>query len=385
VRDGLSSVIAMTHAEQRERFLEATMALLATLGQSPLESDILQPSIQALADLMQVKYGAIGLLDEHGQLSQFVHTGINRKDAAGVPHPHQAHGFLGMVVHHDSAPSLGETADDPHSQRVLQQNPQRTSLLAVPISHQGKLYGRIYLSDKIDQQAFSNDDESLAFGFAKVLSLILDNARKFGALTQAHGELSHSAHHDALTNLPNRALLCDRIGQVLCHAIRNQSQAAVLFCDLDGFKAINDSLGHHAGDAVLKTIGERLLNSVRSNDTVARIGGDEFVFVLPEIESVEQVGLVAQKILQALRQHVLIDGHSIQLSGSLGISIYPYDGVTSEQLIKNADTAMYWAKESGKNHYMYYTEFRTVRNANRPGSFDPTGYEGSGPAPHSTH
>lgn len=372
---------AMTHAEQRERLLDATMSLLATLGQSPLESDILQTSIQALTDLLQVKYGAISLLDEQGQLSQFVHTGINRPDVADIPHPHQAQGFLGMVVHHDSITNLSDTADDPHSQRV----PQKTSLLAVPISHQDKLYGRIYLCDKIDQQAFSNDDENLAFGFAKVFSLILDHARRFGALTQAHGELSHSAHHDALTNLPNRALLCDRIGQALCHAIRNQTQAAVLFCDLDGFKAINDSMGHHAGDAVLKTIGDRLLNSVRSNDTVARIGGDEFVFVLPEIESVEQAGLVAQKILQALRQHVLIDGHAVRLSGSLGIAIYPLDGETSEQLIRNADTAMYWAKESGKNHYMYYTEFRTAKNANQSGSFDPTGNEGAGPASCSTY
>ena len=375
----------MTHTEQQERLLEATMTLLATLGQSPLESEILQTSIEALAELMQVKYGAISLLDEHGQLSQFVHTGINREDADSDPHPHQAHGLPGIVVHQDRAMHSSEMIDDRYSQSVPQQGQLKTPTLAVSISHQDKLYGRIYLRDRVDQQAFSKEDETLAFCFAKVLSLILNNARKFGALTLAHGELSHTAHHDALTNLPNRALLCDRIGQVLCHATRNQTQAAVLFCDLDGFKAINDSLGHQAGDAVLKTIGERLQSSVRSNDTVARIGGDEFVFVLPEIESVEQVGLVAQKILQALRQHVLIDGHAIQLSGSLGISIYPFDGVTSEQLIKNADAAMYWAKESGKNHYKYYTENCSARNANQSGLCDLTDDVASRPAPYSTH
>jgi GGDEF domain-containing protein len=240
----------MTHAEQRDRFLEATMAQLATLGQSPVESEILQTSIRALADLLQVRYGAISLLDEHGELCQFVHTGINRDDVADIPHPHQAHGFLGMVSHHDTALKLGETADAPRSQ----QSSQKTSLLAVTIAHQGKLYGRIYLSDRLDQQAFSEEDENLSFGFAKVLALILDHARKFGALTQSHGELSHSAHHDALTNLPNRALLRDRIGQVLCHAIRNQTLVAVLFCDLDGFKTINDSLGHQAGDASLVSL-----------------------------------------------------------------------------------------------------------------------------------
>lgn len=350
------------------------MALLATLGQSPLESNILQTSIRALADLMQVKYGALSLLDEHGELSQFVHTGINRDDAAGNPYPHRARAIPGMDIDHDNAPDLCETAAQPHS--------QRTSLLAVTIAHHGKLYGRIFLSDRIDRQPFSEEDENLAFGFAKVLALILDHARKFGALTQAHGELSHSAHHDALTNLPNRALLSDRIGQELCHAIRNQTLVAVLFCDLDGFKAINDSLGHQTGDAVLKTIGERLLGSVRGDDTVARIGGDEFVFVLPEIESVEQVGLVAQKILHALRQHVHIEGHAIQLSASIGIAIYPFDGETSEQLIKNADAAMYRAKDSGKNHYVYYTEVRPAGSANRSGVFDLTAYGESGPFPH---
>ena len=313
------------------------------------------------------------------QPPQLLHRGLNREAAAGIPYPHQALVFPGMDIDHGSTRNLCETADDTRSQRVPQQNSQRTSLLAVTIAHHGKLYGRIYLSDRIDQQAFSEEDENLAFGFAKVLALILDHARKFGALTQAHGELSHSAHHDALTNLPNRALLGDRIGQELCHAIRNQTLVAVLFCDLDGFKAINDSLGHQAGDAVLRTMGERLQSSVRSNDTVARIGGDEFVFVLPEIESVDQVGFVAQKILHALRQPMQIDGHAIQLSGSIGIAIYPFDGVTSEQLMKNADAAMYRAKDSGKNHHEYYTEARHEKGANRSGSVGLPAYGESGP------
>jgi diguanylate cyclase (GGDEF)-like protein len=118
---------------------------------------------------------------------------------------------------------------------------------------------------------------------------------------------------------------------------------------------------------------------------VARVGGDEFVFVLPEVESVEQVGLVAQKILQALRQYVHIDGHAVQLSGSLGIAIYPFDGDTSEQLIKHADAAMYRAKESGKNHYKYYTEVGIEGHAEQNVSFQQTGYGDSGPLPYFTH
>ncbi|MDD2701461.1 MAG: sensor domain-containing diguanylate cyclase [Sideroxydans sp.] len=368
----------MTHAEQREKLLESTGTLLATLGQSPLESDILQTSIQALADLMQVKYGAIRLLDEHGQLSQFVHTGADDEDATAGRHALHKHDFLGMPSHHDSSPRMREMAGDPQHPH----DSQRTSLLAVTITHQDKLYGRIYLRDKLNQQAFNTEDESLAYSFAKVLALILDNAHKLETLTQAHGELSHTANHDALTQLPNRTLLCDRIGQVLCHALRYQSQVAIMFCDLDGFKAINDSLGHDVGDAVLKTVGERLLNSVRGNDTVARIGGDEFVFVLPEIESIEQIGLVAHKILHALTQQLHVDGHAIQLSGSIGIAIYPFDGETSGQLIKNADAAMYWAKESGKNCYKYYTGACSTGNVAQPGLFEPVSYGEACPAPY---
>ena len=177
-----------------------------------------------------------------------------------------------------------------------------TSLLAIPISNMDRMYGRIYLCDKHDRNAFNYEDEQLASNFANALSLILDNERKLAELKLEQSQLVHSALHDPLTNLPNRVLLGDRIGQVLNHAHRNQTQAAVLFCDLDDFKAINDSMGHQAGDQVLKTMGERLQNCVRVEDTVARTGGMSLYLYYPTSNPQNTQKLLRKKFLMPWRR-----------------------------------------------------------------------------------
>jgi diguanylate cyclase (GGDEF)-like protein len=189
----------------------------------------------------------------------------------------------------------------------------------------------------------------------------VETGRELAALKQQQHQLVHSAFHDPLTGLPNRTLLCDRIGQVLNQADRNRHESALLFCDLDGFKFINDNMGHAAGDKVLQTVSERLLQCVRSEDTVARIGGDEFVVVLAHIESADHTRVVAQKILDALALELCVEGAEIALSGSVGIAVYPFDGESAERLIRNADAAMYRAKEGGKNHFRFYTEPATTQ------------------------
>jgi diguanylate cyclase (GGDEF)-like protein len=350
----------MSNAKNRARMLGATKTLLATLAQTEPRTEILQAAIQALTELIHVKYGAIGLLDEQGDLALFVHFGMSEEESGRIAHPQKGQGLLGAVIRENAALRFDDMANDPRSIGFPANHPRMTSLLVVPISNADRVYGRIYLCDRFDKKAFSDDDEELALSFANALSLILDNARMMEELNTRHSRLVHKAYHDPLTNLPNRTLLCDRIGQVLSHALRNQTQAAILFCDLDGFKGINDSMGHQAGDQVLKTLSARLLSCVRGNDTVARIGGDEFVLVLPEIESVEHVGIVAQKILDAISQPAHIEGRDLPLSGSIGIAIYPFDGNTSEQLMQHADVAMYKAKDSGKNNYQYFTKSISV-------------------------
>ncbi len=171
---------------------------------------------------------------------------------------------------------------------------------------------------------------------------------------QAAQKIEHLAHHDSLTNLPNRFSLCERLSQALQQAKRAGHHLAVMFLDLDRFKNVNDSLGHDVGDKLLFEVALRLKDSVRSSDIVGRIGGDEFVVVLPEIQSGIASVHFAEKIRQTLSEPYLIDGNELHNSPSIGVSIFPHDGDTVEELMKNADTAMYHAKSLGRNNYQFF-------------------------------
>jgi len=173
------------------------------------------------------------------------------------------------------------------------------------------------------------------------------------------------AYYDALTGLPNRTLLADRVAKAIPAARRHSKGLALLFMDLDGFKHINDSLGHMVGDGLLKLVGERLKQQTRSSDTLARFGGDEFVLLLSDVEGPQAVAAVAQRCLNALATPLHIDGHEISVTPSIGISLYPDDGETLEVLVKNADTAMYYAKETGRNHYRFFEAEMNARVTSR--------------------
>jgi diguanylate cyclase (GGDEF)-like protein/PAS domain S-box-containing protein len=167
-------------------------------------------------------------------------------------------------------------------------------------------------------------------------------------------EMSHLAQHDALTDLPNRLLLNDRITQAISLARRNHHLLAVLFLDLDGFKNINDSLGHSIGDKLLQSVSARLLGCVRKSDTVSRQGGDEFVVLLPEVAHAADAAISAAKIITELKNAHSVDDHQLRVTVSIGISSYPDHGESVEALIKNADTAMYHAKQCGRNNYQFF-------------------------------
>jgi diguanylate cyclase (GGDEF)-like protein/PAS domain S-box-containing protein len=167
-------------------------------------------------------------------------------------------------------------------------------------------------------------------------------------------QMTHSAQHDIVTNLPNRLLLNDRISQAISLARRQNRPLAVIFLDLDRFKYINDSLGHATGDKLLQSVSKRLLAGVRSSDAVSRQGGDEFVILLSEISHPEDAATSARKLLLSLNAPHSIDGHDLDIAGSIGISVYPEDGEDAETLIKNADRAMYHAKEKGRNNFQFF-------------------------------
>ena len=178
-------------------------------------------------------------------------------------------------------------------------------------------------------------------------------------------KMAHLAQHDFLTNLPNRVLLNDRIAQAITLANRHHTQFALLFLDLDNFKHINDSLGHATGDKLLQSVTQRLKDCVRESDTVSRQGGDEFVILLAENKNSNDAAVSAQKILDELKAAHHVGKHQLHISTSIGISVYPADGLDAETLLKNADTAMYFAKDKGRNNYQFFIADMNTRAVER--------------------
>ncbi len=191
------------------------------------------------------------------------------------------------------------------------------------------------------------------------------------ALHEQKDILRYQAHHDALTGLPNRILFTDRLEQGIEKSKRHKIGLALFFIDLDKFKHINDSLGHGVGDSVLKLVAKRLSDSIRKEDTLARLSGDEFTVIMEELTQPEDASLLAEKILKVLAEPMHVDNHVLYVSGSIGISLYPQDATDAEYLLKYADTAMYKAKEEGRNNFQFYssemTEFALKRMAMKTG------------------
>jgi diguanylate cyclase (GGDEF)-like protein/PAS domain S-box-containing protein len=178
-------------------------------------------------------------------------------------------------------------------------------------------------------------------------------------------QMTHSAQHDFLTGLPNRMLFNDRVSQAIALAARHLKKVAVLFLDLDGFKHINDSLGHPIGDKLLQSIARRLVDCVRGSDTVSRQGGDEFVVLLSEMEEPDDAAITARRMLKAVAEAHPIEQHDLHVTTSIGVSVFPDDGLDAETLTKNADTAMYQAKENGRQSYQFFKPAMNVRAVER--------------------
>ncbi len=178
-------------------------------------------------------------------------------------------------------------------------------------------------------------------------------------------EIMHRASHDQLTKLPNRSLMMEHLAQALSRARRNETLVSVMFLDLDGFKAVNDNLGHHAGDELLKTVAKRLHKAVRGSDIVCRLGGDEFTVVLEDVHIIEEVILCAERIIRELAEPYILDDAEVSVTASVGVSVFPLDGEELDSVMTNADAAMYAAKEEGKNKYRLYDNSLDRRNAEK--------------------
>lgn len=199
------------------------------------------------------------------------------------------------------------------------------------------------------------DEQARPVGMIGYFQDITERKKAEQKLLEQKNILAYQAHHDALTALPNRALFNDRLEQSIEKAKRNKTSLALLFIDLDRFKQINDSLGHEIGDSVLKIVTQRLKDKIRKEDTLARLGGDEFTLIMEELAISQDSSLLAQKILEALAQPIYIDSHELYVSSSIGISLHPQDGEDAHNLLKYADTAMYKAKDEGRNNFQFYS------------------------------
>ncbi len=220
-----------------------------------------------------------------------------------------------------------------------------------------KLSGRVIDADlSLSLLRDENGDPIGMIGYSQDISM---RKKIQNELIEQKNILAHQAHHDALTQLPNRILFNDRLIQSIEKGKRNHSKFALLFIDLDHFKEINDSLGHYVGDEILKTVTSRLQKTLREEDTVSRLGGDEFTVILEDLNELQDASLIANKILKTLSESMNVNDNILYVSSSIGISVFPDDGESAQNLLKYADSAMYKAKSEGRNNYQYYNSMMT--------------------------
>ena len=241
----------------------------------------------------------------------------------------------------------------------------RRAALAKLVERQNLTNYELCLKRKDGSTVWVLQNENLSEGSDGVLSVIEGTIIDISERKRAEEQVKHLAFHDPLTNLPNRLLFNDRLTLAVAQAHRHNQRLAVLFLDLDRFKIINDSLGHSVGDELLRQVAERIQEHVREGDTVARLGGDEFTLLVPGISADEDAAKIARKICAAIHDPFWIDGRELFVTTSVGVSVYPADGHDAETLVRNADSAMYRAKEQGRDNYQLYTPAMNARAVER--------------------
>jgi diguanylate cyclase (GGDEF)-like protein/PAS domain S-box-containing protein len=249
-------------------------------------------------------------------------------------------------------------------EEVIGQNPRLWQSGITPLKTYQRLWATIKNGEVWHGEVLNKAKDGHLFWESAQISPIKDDSGRITHFVAVKEDITErkaqqeaiwrQAHHDGLTGLPNRELFAARLQQALNQADVGDSEAGLLYIDLDGFKQVNDNLGHAAGDALLREAARRLLTCVRDSDTVARLGGDEFAMVLAQVHGVAGVQVVAQKVLQVLTEPFAVHEQRVTLSASVGIVFYPADGATAEELLRRADAAMYCAKEAGRNRYCFY-------------------------------
>ncbi|HZM44564.1 MAG TPA: GAF domain-containing protein [Burkholderiales bacterium] len=338
-------------ADEKIRRQALQQRLIAEFGQQALASgdigDVLHRATALVSSTLDVEFADVLELEPDGEQLRY-------RAVSGWPEAWVGHRLVsatpGSRVHYvltQGEPFLCENFEESAGF-----NASRLAVLGVksgarvPILGSRGAFGLLGVHSR-ERRRYTEDDVSFLRSVANILAIAVERKN-------AEDQLAHLAEFDTVTGLPNRHLFRDRLGQSLTQARRSGRQVAVLFIDLDRFKAVNDTYGHAVGDTLLKQVAARLGECVRSADTVARISGDEFALVLSGMAKADDAGMVAQKVVNALAAPFELDGHQAYISASIGVSLYPGDGDQVDTLLKNADTAMYRAKQQGRNGYQFY-------------------------------
>ena len=327
---GLTFEAQCTPLRDRSGQISGLIGVATDVTERRRAEEALRESEAKHRDLVENINEVIYSLDEKGQITYVSPVaeqlgGYTQSETIG-------HSFM-EFVHPDDLPNLIESY-----QRTISGNLEPSEYRVVTKS------GEIRWVRTSSRPVYDGDR---IIGLRAVLMDITD--RK-----QAENQVKYLAYHDGLTGLPNRTLLSDRLAMALAQRRRDGQSLAVIFLDLDRFKLINDTVGHAAGDEALQRIAERLTSAVREGDTVARLGGDEFTVLLPAVTGVVDACEVAERILERLTKPLALAAHEFHVSASIGVALYPTDGDDAESLLRNADTAMYWAKDEGKNRFQLF-------------------------------
>jgi diguanylate cyclase (GGDEF)-like protein len=355
VEDGVVAIVRDITERKRSEVLRSEQArVLEMIASSTPLQDVLASLTQLIESQAPETLAAVRLLDEDG-------THLRHAAAPSLPEAYTAAidrmpvsadaGSCGAAIHRRAAVVSADIESDPlwdDSRDTVAMYGLRSCWSTPIFSHNDRILGTLVLCSRNVHEPTALERQLVEIA-SRLASIAIERR-------QNEERIRHMAHHDSLTGLPNRVLLEDRLRQAMLHAQRYDHFVLVALVDLDNFKLVNDSLGHNIGDELLKILADRMVRCVRRIDTVARLGGDEFVIVLyDQHTSVESATPTLQKISEAIAQPVLIGSHSIQVTCSIGMTVYPADGDDIHTLIRNADTAMYRAKELGHDRCQFYT------------------------------
>lgn len=335
---------------------EELLPLLQDLGEWLLEGNSLSVSLAHLCEQLTQRFSYplawVAIREDDGELSVYARAGDSHSDPSRDGLTDEEQRDVESVLDTHKTLHLQEERDRADGAPCLVGGRPYPAQLVTPLRTRDSVFGVLAIYGA-HRDAFDPLTIQWVEGFARHMTIMLSLAR---VRKETEARIVHLAHHDPLTDLPNRILFSDRLRQALAQAERHGRGVGVLFVDLDHFKSINDSLGHETGDALLKIVADRLVRCVRRTDTIARLSGDEFTMVLQDLNREQDAAYVAQKVLEAVCRPATVRDRKIPVTASVGIALYPIDAIDPDALIAQADRAMYRAKEQGGHCWQFVSE-----------------------------